>query len=336
MLRINSCPSVQLFPAALVALSLLAPGVALAQAGPSESATARADAAFDEGRELFEQGRFKEACEKFELSMQLDPSPGTLLNLGNCYEPQGDLLKALGVFERALAEAQKAGDRKKRAAWSDAARERIASLSKRIPELTIEAAEPGIAVQLDGKPYATLGQPQRQNPGRHHVEVSAPGKRTFTTSFELLDGQPLTLRLPPLEAIEATPDPIAPAPALASPPAQDLDSERRFGIWPWIAGGTGAALLGTSLVTGLMASSKAAQLEDECPEMVCTDESLESVRDSAMTLGITTDILWITGALAVATGVTLFVLDYGKAEPGAALEAGCFGGGCGFAASGRF
>jgi hypothetical protein len=268
--------------------------------------------------------------------MQLDPSPGTLLNLGNCYEPQGDLLKALEVFERALADAQKTPDRKKRAAWSDAARERIASLGKRIPELTIEAAEPGVTVQLNGKPFTALGQPQPQNPGRHHVEVSAPGKRTFTTSFELLDGQPLTLRLPPLEEVESAPQPIAPAPALASPPVHEVEDQRRFGVWPWIAGGTGAALLGTSLVTGLMASSKASRLEDECPTRIDCDPALEGVRNSAQTLGITTDVLWITGTLAVATGVTLFVLDYGKGEPGAALEAGCFGGGCGVSASGRF
>jgi len=351
MLRINSCDSIRrhrrracaaLSRAALAgatsfALGLLTPAPASGQAAPTESATARADAAFDEGRELFEQGRFKEACEKFELSMQLDPSPGTLLNLGNCYEPQGDLLRALSVFERALEHAQKTSDRKRRAAWSDAARERITSLSKRIPELTIEGAEPGSQVLLDGKPITALGEPQRQNPGRHQLEVSAPGKRSFSTSFELLDGQPFTLRLPPLEAeAQKAPEPAIAPEVMAPPPAEDMKGERRFGVWPWIAGGTGAALLGTSLVTGLMASSKAGQLDEECPTRENCDPSLESVRDSARTLGITTDVLWISGALVLGAGVTLFVLDYGKTEPGAAMEAGCFMGGCGLYASGQF
>src|SRR5688572_20148811 len=59
-------------------LTALAPSQAWAQAPGGPSAIERADAAFEEGREFFDQGRFKEACEKFELSMQLDPSPGTL------------------------------------------------------------------------------------------------------------------------------------------------------------------------------------------------------------------------------------------------------------------
>src|SRR6185295_9858187 len=91
-------------------LLLAQPGWARAQepAGASAGSNAeRADAAFNEGRDLFDQGRFREACEKFEVSLQLDPSPGTLLNLGNCYEPHGDLVRALSTFERAFSDAQK-------------------------------------------------------------------------------------------------------------------------------------------------------------------------------------------------------------------------------------
>jgi hypothetical protein len=313
-------------------LCLLAPSAALAQA-PSNTATAQADAAFEEGRELFEQGRFKEACEKFELSMRLDPSPGTLLNLGNCYEPQGDLLRALETFELALTQAQEATDRKRRQVWSDAARERIESLGTRIPQLRVEGAEPGSQVLLDGQPLAQLDTPIRYNPGRHQLEVSAPGKRPFIQTFELPEGQTLSIRVTPLEPEVATPA-AAPAPELSSPPAAARD-ERRFGYWPWIAGGTGAALIGTSLVTGLVASSKASRLEDECPSKVDCDPSLESVKDSAHTFGITTDVLWVSGALILGAGVTLFVLDHGSAEP-SEVQAGCFEGGCGFRANGRF
>jgi len=313
-------------------LCLLAPSAALAEA-PSKATAAQADAAFEEGRDLFEQGRFKEACEKFDLSMQLDPSPGTLLNLGNCYEPQGDLLRALETFELALSQAQAATDRKRRQVWSEAARERIESLGKRIPLLSVEGAELGSRVLLDGKPLEQLDTPVRYNPGRHQLEVGAPGKRPFIKTFELPEGQTLSIRVPPLEAEEVTPV-AAPAPVLTSPPTAAPD-ERRFGYWPWIAGGTGAALLGTSIVTGLVASSKASRLEDECPSKIECDPSLASVKDSAHTFGVTTDVLWISGALILGAGVTLFALDHGKAES-SELEAGCFEGGCGFRAHGRF
>lgn len=328
---------------AALALSLFSASAAWA-APPSAAAKEQADLAFDEGRELFEQGRFKEACDKFQRSMDLDPSPGTLLNLGNCFEPQGDLLRALATFEQALADAQKTTDKKRRQVWSDAAKERIASLSQRIPELKVEGAEPGATVLLDGKPHTALGQPQRQNPGRHQIEVSAPGKRTYTKTFELAEGQRLGIHLPPLER-EAPAEPLAAAqPALSAPAPEPASSaHRQFGYWPYIAGGTGVALLGTSIVTGLLASAKAQQLQDECEGKVC-DSSLESVQSSARTLGLTTDVLWISGALVLGTGVTLFVLDHGKSEDPArvaggeasALRAGCFAGGCGVLARGVF
>src|SRR4051794_14293652 len=98
-----------------LALSLLlASQTSWAQAAGEPTATERADAAFSEGRELFDQGHFREACEKFELSMELDPSPGTLLNLGNCYEARGDLVLSLLTFERALQSAKNASDPAKR------------------------------------------------------------------------------------------------------------------------------------------------------------------------------------------------------------------------------
>jgi hypothetical protein len=312
---------------------LLSPGASWA-AAPSPAAKQQADAAFDEGRELFEQGRFKDACDKFELSMQLDPSPGTLLNLGNCYEPQGDLLRALSTFEQALADAQRTTDKKRRQVWSDAAKERIASLSKRIPELSIDGAEPGSSVLLDGQPYQRLGESLRQNPGHHQLEVSAPGKRTYTKGFELPEGRRLGIHLPPLEREAPVVAEPAPAALPISAPPVEPSSQRRFGVWPYVAGATGAALLGTSLVTGLMASSKAKQLEQECSGKAC-DPSLESVKDSASTLAVTTDVLWISGAVILGAGVTLFVLDHGKSES-ATVAAGCFDAGCGLQASGSF
>jgi len=319
--------------AALTLAFCLFAGTSHAQA-PSAAAKAQADTAFDEGRELFEQGRFKDACDRFELSMKLDPSPGTLLNLGNCYEPQGDLLHALATFEQALADAQRSTDKKRRQVWSDAAKERIASLGKRIPELTIDGAEAGSRVLLDGNPFEHLGEALRQNPGHHTIEVSAPSKRTFTKSFELPEGQRLGIHLPPLEREAPAVQASAPTPAPLTAPPVGAQPQRRFGIWPFVAGGTGAALIGTSVVTGLMASSKASQLKKECADKIC-DGSLKGVQQSAHSLAVATDVLWISGAVFVGAGVTLFVLDH-RASESVAVQAGCFDAACGLQANGTF
>ena len=294
------------------------------------ASVARADVLFKEARALAEQGKPEEACEKFELSQQLDPSPGTLLNIGNCYEPQGDLVRALATFEQAFIDAQRSADGNRRELWTNAARERIASLSQRVPWLSVRGAPPGTRVTLDGQAVEAGKGAMRINPGRHWVEHSAPGKRTSEQSFTIASGQRLALNLPPLA--DDLPTPVAEAAAPPPAPARSVESE--FGVWPWVLGGGGAVLLGAGLVTGVMAKSKSDQLDRECGSGPCT-ASLEGVRDSGQTLATVTDVLWISGALAVGVGVTLFLLDDGAAE-GPALQAGCFGAGCGLRASGQF
>jgi tetratricopeptide (TPR) repeat protein len=318
-------------PAPAAGAPAAAPKDAVAPRDPA--VVERADAAFEEGREFFDQGRFKEACEKFELSMQLDPSPGTLLNLGNCYEPQGDLVRALALFEQAFADAQRSNDPRRKELWTDAARERIANLSRRVPQLSVRGAPSDAEVAIDGAAQRPSGA-LRINPGRHRIEVRAPGKRPFTQDFDIASGQRLAINVPALEAETGPAATPPPAPAEPAPPPDS--SAATYGPWPYVLGGTGAALLGTSLVTGLMANSKASKLERECDDDGNCDPSLQGTKDSAESLALATDVLWISGLIVAGAGVTLFILDESDDETGTAVQAGCFATGCGMLATGRF
>jgi hypothetical protein len=330
---------------AFLAMCLLSSAPAWAQAPADRTLSAReqADAAFEEARDLLDEGRTKEACDKFELSMSLDPSPGTLLNLGNCYEPN-DLVRAIATFERALADAQVWPDAEKKERWTAAATGRLADLTPKVPQLTVRSTDPQARVALDGQMIET-GGPLRVNPGPHVLEASAPDKRPYKQELQVSLGQRLDVTIPALEPL-APAAPVEPAPAVASepPPAPAAQGgQSQFGVLPWILGGGGAVLLGTSLVTGLMASSKAGQLEDECTGVAmdgkpqCPDPSYRDVKESAESLALVTDVLWITGALAAGASITLFVLDDGgAAESGTTVQTGCFDGGCGVLAQGRF
>lgn len=305
--------------------------------GATDPATVqRADAYFEQGRALFDLGHYEEACAKFELSNQLDPSPGTLLNLGNCYEPQGDLVRAIEHFERAFDDAQERSDSRRKKLWMEAARQRIASLSPRVPQLSVRNVPPDGRVSIDQQPVEPTTSARRINPGRHRVEVSAPGKRTFQQDIDVAAGQRLAIDVPALEPEQSPPGTAKQMQPAPSPRRHEATrGGDRFGPWPYVLGGAGIGLLATSLGTGLAAKAKENKLVNECPGNQCPPE-LEGTRDSAKTLALITDIFWVTGLVATAAGVTLFVLESQDETTSGSVQAGCFGSGCGLSASGHF
>src|SRR5262245_559689 len=93
----------------LLALAYAAP--AAAQAASSATDTTRADALFEEARELMKMGRYAEACPKLEESNRLDPGLGTRMNLADCWDRVGHTAAAhrefLAVAETAAAKGER-------------------------------------------------------------------------------------------------------------------------------------------------------------------------------------------------------------------------------------
>src|SRR6516164_8031146 len=88
---------------------------------------------FSDARSLTAQGKYEQACPKFEESQRLDPGIGTLFNLADCWEHIGRTASAWGRFLDVAAQAKMAGqaDREK------VARERAAMLEPKLSRLTI-------------------------------------------------------------------------------------------------------------------------------------------------------------------------------------------------------
>jgi hypothetical protein len=157
---------------------------------------ARADALFEEGKQLMAAGRFAEACQRFADSQREEPAGGTVLHLALCREQEGRVATAWSTFQEALRLAREQG----RADRERIALERIAALEGRITRLIVlvepkDAGLAGLEVRRDDAtiPRDQWGTSVPVDPGVHRVIATAPGKRRWQRDVEVKAGIPITL-----------------------------------------------------------------------------------------------------------------------------------------------
>ena len=112
---------------------------------------------------------------------------------------------------------------------------------------------------------------------------------------------------------------------------------------PWVLAGTGAAFIGAGVVTGILTTSKAAELEKNCPDSTCPaadrEPGWQDEIDASRRLALVTNVLWGVGLASAGVGIALLVFGADESEREAtppALDAGCTGDGCGVLLRGRF
>lgn len=319
------------------ALPPLTAGAPAGVTSAEDSDVARSNELFREGRRLLAEGRGDEACSRFQASLALRRSPGTLLNIGKCLEASGDLTGAVSAFEETLALARAEPDPRKSEAWSGAARAELDALAARVPRLIVSApTDASVRVALDGKAFSAFGSEQPLNPGPHVLQATAPDEPPLEHRFELVEHQLLVLSLSALAPAEAKvgeagPGPLA-ATASAVPELEPRDSSGGSGLWPWTILGVGGAVLIAGGVTGAIAAGKASDLDRECPERQCPGDL--SAPESARRTAVIADVLM--GAGLVGVGVGAIWLLWPEDDTAPALSASCDARGCGAAVRARF
>jgi Tfp pilus assembly protein PilF len=244
-------------------------------------------AIFVEGRRLMGAGRPAEACEKFDLAFKADPEAvGTLLNLGLCHEQIGKLATALVWFRRAHARSVALES----AEAADQAQKRIDGITGKIPKLDIVLAPPApsATVKLDGKPVTTLTGIE-VDPGRHVVDVEAPGVRPATTAVDVGIGRRATVEVPLVE-IEGKPRPR--------------------GKLPWVLGGAGVALWAGAATLGFVGKHQ-----------YDTAKTVDAQRDWKSIVRYGSTSMFVVGTALVTTSVVLYLKGRKhRAEPRTALQ----------------
>lgn len=190
------------------AVGVLAAGFVLsswasAQGAAEATGATKADETFHAGHQLLKDGKFADACPKFEESQRADPASGTLLALAYCQELSGLLATACSNYRAAadLGAKEGQGERQK------AASERAEALAKRVSTLTIQvpaelSRQPGLQIRRDGialeRTAYNVAIPL--NGGTHAIEVTAPGHERWTGVVTLqTEADHKTLALPILE-----------------------------------------------------------------------------------------------------------------------------------------
>ena len=153
-----------------------------AYAEPAPDAKERAAKLFDEGKELAKRAKYREACDSFATSYELEPALGTELNFADCQEHLGNLSRAFQLFH----DVANRSDPKTNAVRAQYARDRAKALEPRLATVVVKIADSRldrIAVTIGGRkvtPAAELRE--RVDPGDVEVVVTAPERRFAETA----------------------------------------------------------------------------------------------------------------------------------------------------------
>lgn len=307
---------------ALAAATMLWVTPAAAQDDP----VAQADARFQEGLALFEDGKHGEACIKFEESQVLDPKLNTLLNLALCHIEIGKTGSAFDELTEAKRMAAEAGSAKREAF----ATEQLEKLNAVLARVTITHQQEVLApsVTIDGRPLdaSKLGTALPIDPGAHTIVASVAGVAPWEKRVDIPAGPSSTeVTIPRLEVPRTAATPPGPAPAapvLPRPePTAPPPEEEGGGLSPlvWIGFGVGGAGLIAGAVTGGLALSSWGSISDQCVDDLCPAGSEDDL-DRANLLANVSNATFAVGAVGIGVGLVGLFLpsddDDGDAETG--------------------
>lgn len=258
---------------------------------------AAAEALFDDARRLMQNGQYAEACPKLEASQRLDPGVGTLLNLGDCLEHNGQRASAWARFREAASAAVTAGQPQR----EREARSRAATLEPTLAKIVLRVRPTdGLTIRRDDVVLEPelWGTPLPLDAGEHTLVASAKGHASWTTRLHVGksdEGKTTTIEVPSL--------PPETASGGTSEPPSNVQRPIALGV-----GVTGLVALGVAGGFALRASALQDDAESRCTANGCNDDARNDARDAGRLADVATGAL-ITGSVLVAAAAVLWVLS---------------------------
>jgi len=251
---------------------------------------------FEEGRELAKQGKYAEACDKFEKSYALDAGVGTELNLADCQEHLGHVAMAWRMFDEAAQRLAAEPVRQK------FARDRADALVGKLGTAVVKLADPSVAgisvtiARRGVKPAAEISE--RVDPGTVDVAVTVPGKPTIEQTQSVAAGGTIIFDLSDTKP---------------PPPVGTVAREQRRHsrvVASYAIAGVGAGVFLGGVILGFVAKSQYTDATKDCPVIggkVTCDAAHFNDAQSAGTLADIGTVIGSVGLAAVVGGAVLFL-----------------------------
>ncbi len=302
-----------------------------------------AEALFNEAKREWQAGQWQSACEKFEKSIELDPSASTRSKIAQCREREGKLASAWYEYQLALKLLQELSLGEKRRKELEASiKEKVKELEPRIPKLRI-TIEPDprqlkeLQLVRDGAAIAVsvVGEALPVDPGEHEVVARAAGYQEQRVHVAVAEGKtvdaPITL-VSELSGpvIAGPPGGTTPGAALPVPsqPTRNDQQPASYGnaqesaprdagnssgaSWDqkhtaFLLGGAGVVTLGVAGYFGIRTLEFVGQMNDHKKRDGNYDSGVSGPRDQAVRSQNTALVLAGAGAALTGLGIVLYV-----------------------------
>jgi hypothetical protein len=306
-----------MLPPLLVAPAAGAVPPAAGAALPADEAAA--EVLFNQATEAATAGRLDEACPKFAEAQRLDPTAGTLLNLGKCEEQRGNVATAYGVYLAAEALARQDKDTRGREARAHDAASRL-STKLALLVITVPPASraEGLEIKRNGK---LVGEGQwgarvPVDPGAITIEASAPGRAPWTTTVRL-EAKPgeTPVEVPQLAPLAPLPEVKAGAADSAPPPESGWSGRKTATV---ALGGAGLFGVVLGSIFGVQAITKNSSSKEHCQPAApnLCDATGVDLRNQTKTAMTVSTVAFALGGAALVGGLALVLTAPPRATPG--------------------
>jgi hypothetical protein len=294
----------------------------------AQSNEAIAESLFHEGKKLYTEERYAEACHKLDQSHRADPAGGTVLLLAMCYERLGKTAAAWAKYNEAVALAR----RDNRSDREQKARSALSALEPQLSYVSVslspEAKElTSLEFVLDGGAIPPLLDSKVPvDPGEHTLTVRAKGCEPWSQSFSVTEkGATLVISVPALKPLADAPALPPPAPVepqtpkkgqpnVTEPPQLEHKSNTSRTL-AYVIGGVGIAAAGVGGYFAWRAKHLDDRANDVCRSSGCSDRKAVNDSQDAVTSGNVATWLIGAGAAAMATAGAILVFGGSDGSP---------------------